>query len=107
MAAPLPQNQLLDWHCGLMGTAMRSTAAVAQTAGAFRVIAAQPFVAGLPAHVKIRAQLGQRKPSGHREADETMLLFHGRYLVPGHSPESVTHVLGISVTYVPGSYHCA
>ena len=57
-----------------------------------------------PADLKLRTQLGHRELAGARETDESMLLFHGGYLVPGHSPESVTHVLGITVTYVPGSY---
>lgn len=85
MPAPLPQNQLLDLHCGLMRTAPRPTAALAQSGGSFRLIPTQPLVTRFPTDVKILTQLGQRKPASCREADETLLLFHGRYLVPGHS----------------------
>ena len=43
-----------------------------------------PF-AGLPADVKVRAQLREREAACGRETGESMLLFHEGYLVPGHS----------------------
>jgi hypothetical protein len=51
----------------------------------FSLITTQPFVAGLPTDLKIRAQLGQRKLPGRGQTDESMHFFRGRYLVSGHS----------------------
>ena len=43
------------------------------------------LVPGLPADVKIRAQLRDREAARGRETDESMLLLQEGYLVPGHS----------------------
>jgi hypothetical protein len=102
--ATKPQDQSLDLLGGLMRAAVRSAAAIAQTCRSFFAVTLQPLVGTLAADVKIRTQLGHRELAGAGQTDESMLLFHGFNLLPGHSPESVTHVPGQSVTYVPGSY---
>jgi hypothetical protein len=78
-------DQLCDPQGGLMRTTVRPAAALAQPRRAFLAVSAHPLVAGLPADVKIRTQLRERKAARGRETDESMLLFHEGYLVPGHS----------------------
>lgn len=85
MLAPLAEDQLFDLRRRLLRAAVRSPAAFPQTGRAFLLITAQPLVAGLPAHLKVCAQLRHRELAGAGQADESMLLFHEGYLVPGHS----------------------
>jgi hypothetical protein len=77
--------QALDRFGRVVRTASRPATAAAQAPHAFLLIASQPPVTGLPADVKIRAQLGQGKPARASQTDESVLLFHGGYFVPGHS----------------------
>lgn len=102
--APLAQDQPLDLLGGLVSATKRATAALMQPERSELSVTPQPLVAGLAADLKIRAQLSERKAARGRETDEALLLFHWGYFVPGHSPGSVTHVPGQTVTYVPGSY---
>jgi hypothetical protein len=83
--AAFPQDQLGNLLGGLVRTTVRPTATLAQTRGAFLAVTLPSLVAGLPADVKVRAQLGEREAARGRETDELLLLFHEGYLVPGHS----------------------
>jgi hypothetical protein len=49
------------------------------------LITPQPLVAGLAADQKLQAKLGHRELAGAGLTDESLLLFHEGYLVPGHS----------------------
>src|SRR5713101_147716 len=84
-----------------MGTLMRRSAAIAQCLPAAFINPLEPLVAGLSADVVPRAQLRHRVQVQLPIADESLTLFHGCRLQPGHRPTSVGPQRN-GVTHVPG-----
>jgi len=60
-----------------VGTMVRRPASILQASAARLVEALQPLVAGLPAHVVARAQLGHHVQPGPVIANEPLSLLHG------------------------------
>lgn len=81
------QDQPLDGLRRLMRAPVRPTAALPQSARAFRAVSSQPLVAGLATDLKIQTQIGHRKLASGRENNESLLLIHEGYFFPGHPPE--------------------
>ena len=89
MLAPRVANQMRGLFRDAMGTLMRRTAAIAQRLPAAFVKPIDPLVASLSADVVPRAQFGHRVQAELPIADESLALFHGYRLQPGHRPTSV------------------
>src|SRR5690606_42112231 len=68
-----------------------------------RRVALQMLVAGLAADAELLAQTRHRETARLRQTDKANDLFHGGYFFPGHVALCVTHLPGLSVTYLPGS----
>jgi len=83
--AAFPQDQWCNPLGGLVRATVRPAAALAQSRDAILAITHHPLVTGLPADVIVRTQLREREAARGRETDESLLLFHEGYLVPGHS----------------------
>src|SRR5690606_6904146 len=84
---------------------VRPVAARLKALQAVRRVALQMLVAGLAADAELLAQTRHRETARLRQTDKANDLFHGGYFFPGHVALCVTHLPGLSVTYLPGSNH--
>ena len=67
-------------------------------------VAGQVLVAGLPADAKLLAQIGDRETVRLRQRNKANEFFHRAYSGPGHGALCVSHLPGLSVSYLAGSY---
>ena len=99
---PCGQQEMRHRRPNLVRTVMGRPTSVVQRRAPARVIACQPFVAGLSADSVACAELGHVVESESEIINESFPLFHGRCLQPGHQSTSQSIPSVVGVTHVPG-----
>jgi hypothetical protein len=88
---------------GALWRVLGSMAAWPQPVEPFGRVAGQVLVAGLPADPKLLAQIGDRETVRLRQRNKANEFFHRAYSGPGHGALCVSHLPGLSVSYLAGS----
>jgi len=85
--ATLGEDQGFDLGVRAMPAVVRTVAASLESFESVIRVTGQMLVASLAADPKLLAQICDRETVAARQHNKSNDLFHGGYLVPGHSPE--------------------